>query len=150
MRPRRSVRSRAPQASTPSVRHLMQSVHRTGTKPEKHIREELSRRGLQFNTATRPIAELRLTADLVFLPEKLSVFIGGCFWHGCPNHFRPPLTNSAWWEEKVSETVRRDRRQSVTLNDAGWSVVRVWEHEDPSDAADRIVAAIISRRDNSD
>ena len=150
MRPRRSVRSRAPQPSTPSVRHLMQSVRRTGTKPEKHIGEELFQRGLQFNTDTRPIAELRLTADLVFLPEKLSVFIDGCFWHGCPNHFRPPFTNSDWWEEKVSETVRRDARQSVRLNDAGWSVVRVWEHEDPSEAADRIIAALTSRRGNSD
>ena len=149
MRPRRSVRARAPQASTPGVRHLMQSVRRTGTKPEKHIHEELLRRGLQLSTSARPVAELRLTADMVFLPEKLSVFIDGCFWHGCPDHFKPPLTNSGWWKEKVSETVRRDRRQTATLIDAGWSVVRVWEHEDPSDAADRIVAALTSRRVHS-
>jgi DNA mismatch endonuclease (patch repair protein) len=120
----------------------MQSVRRKGTQPENRIYEELLRRGLQLNTSTRPISEIRVTADLVFPSEKLSVFIDGCFWHRCPDHFKLPLTNRDWWEEKVSETVRRDRRQTAKLNDAGWSVVRVWEHENPSEAADRIVAAL--------
>ena len=143
---RRSVRARAPRASTSSVRHLMQSVPQTGTKPEKCIHEELVRRGLQPITKTRPIADLRVTVDFVFRPEKPCVFIDGCFWHGCPDHFKLPLTNSAWWAEKVSETVQRDRRQTAKLRDAGWLVVRVWEHENPNEAVDRIVAALVSRQ----
>lgn len=137
-----SVRARAPQASTPRVRHLMQAVRQKGTKPEKYIHQELVRRGLQPRTATRPIADMRLTGDFVFPVKRLCVFIDGCFWHGCPDHFKLPITNSAWWAEKVSETVQRDRRQTAKLNDAGWSVVRVWEHENPSKAVDRIVTAI--------
>lgn len=144
--PGRSVRSRAPKASSPRVRHLMQSVRQTGTKPENHIHEELLSKGLHPNTATRPIPEVRATADFVFPAEKLSVFIDGCFWHRCPKHFKLPLTNRDWWEEKVSETVRRDRRQTAALNDAGWSVVRVWEHENPSKATDRIAAALSLRQ----
>ena len=142
----RSVRARAPKASSPRVRHLMKSVRQTGTKPENHIHEELLRRGLQLQTSTRPISEIRLTADFVFPSEKLSVFIDGCFWHGCPDHFKLPLTNRDWWEEKVSETVRRDRRQTAKLNDAGWSVVRIWEHETPSAAVDKIIAALSPRQ----
>ena len=70
MMPGRSVRYRAPKASSPRVRHLMQSVRQTGTKPENHIHEELLSKGLQPNTATRPIPEIRVTADLVFPSVK--------------------------------------------------------------------------------
>lgn len=146
MRQKKSVRARAPSASTQGVRLLMQSVRQKETKPEMRIYEELVHRGLHPIPSSRPVEDLRITGDLLFRPENLCVFVDGCFWHGCPDHFKLPLTNSAWWAEKVSETVERDHRQTAKLRQAGWLVLRVWEHEKPSNAADKIVAALTSSR----
>lgn len=70
----------------------------------------------------------------------------GCFWHGCPLHGTWPKRNADFWREKIEANVRRDRETDASLVDAGWASVRVWEHEDAQEAADRIVAIVRSRR----
>lgn len=40
--------------------------------------------------------------------------------------------------EKLAANVARDRDTEDRLTAAGWTVVRVWEHEDPVSAADRV------------
>lgn len=149
MREKRSVRARAPQASSPRVRHLMQSVRQGGTDPEAKLHSELRQRGLQPATDTRPVKALRITPDFVFVEERVCVFVDGCFWHGCPEHFTLPSSNSAWWREKLAETTRRDQRQSANLTKAGWLVLRVWEHESLADAADSVAEAITARSQHS-
>jgi DNA mismatch endonuclease (patch repair protein) len=57
------------------------------------------------------------------------VFVDGCFWHGCPLHFLSPKTHSSWWEEKIQDNRARDERQQRQLEERGWVVVRLWEHE---------------------
>lgn len=66
------------------------------------------------------------------------MFVDGCFWHCCPEHGTDPATNSTYWRAKLSSNVERDRRQTHALSEAGWTVLRVWEHECPEDAV-RIV-----------
>lgn len=69
------------------------------------------------------------------------MFVDGCFWHLCPEHGNVPKANRDWWQEKLERNVRRDRDTDAQLLDAGWTVVRVWEHElraDPVAAADRV------------
>ncbi len=61
--------------------------------------------------------------------RQVSIFVDGCFWHGCPLHFQVPKSNSGWWQEKIEDNMRRDGRQSARLRSAGWMVVRLWEHE---------------------
>jgi DNA mismatch endonuclease (patch repair protein) len=70
------------------------------------------------------------------------VFVDGCFWHGCPEHGTRPRANSRYWDAKIEVNRRRDRVQTAALERAGWTVVRVWEHEDSASAADRITRAI--------
>lgn len=67
--------------------------------------------------------------DFVFLKEKIAVFIDGCFWHGCPKHFRLPATNVQYWVEKIQGNVSRDRQITRELKKKGWIVFRFWEHE---------------------
>jgi DNA mismatch endonuclease (patch repair protein) len=57
------------------------------------------------------------------------VFVDGCFWHGCPEHFRQPATNSGFWHDKIARNRSRDVRVTRALTDAGWKVLRFWEHE---------------------
>ncbi len=72
--------------------------------------------------------------DFVFKREKVAVFVDGCFWHGCPEHLRRPVSNWAYWFAKINKNISRDRETSKRLRMLGWTVVRLWEH-DLKDAA---------------
>ena len=73
------------------------------------------------------------------------MFCDGCYWHGCPDHGSWPLANATWWRTKIETTRERDRDTDAQLAGNGWQVVRVWEHEPPEEAADRIEALVRAR-----
>ncbi len=85
---------------------------------------------------------MRRRADIVFGPAKVAVYVDGCFWHSCPEHATVPKNNREWWVEKLAANVARDRDTDRQLREAGWEVVRVWEHEDMEVAADRVMRAV--------
>jgi DNA mismatch endonuclease (patch repair protein) len=118
---------------------------RRDTGPEVQLRRELHRRGLRFRVERRPLPGLRSTADIVFTRARLAVYVDGCFWHSCPEHGTMPAANREWWAKKLARNRTRDLATDQALTDAGWRVVRVWEHEDARDAADRIEQIV--RRD---
>jgi len=126
---RNSIRSRAPKSSTAIVRRVMVANVGNSLKPERVLRSALRRAGLRFHQNRRPIPRLRCEADVVFVTAKVCVFVDGCFWHGCPEHFTCPKTNSSWWQEKIRSTRLRDRRQRIDLAMSGWTVLRFWEHD---------------------
>ncbi|MER6626299.1 very short patch repair endonuclease [Streptomyces sp. NPDC000931] len=99
------------------------------TGPEIALRRELHRRGLRFRLQ-RGVAP-RCTADLVLPRFRVAVFVDGCFWHGCPVHgpksFKGP--NSDLWAKKIEANRVRDQRNTRAAEEAGWTVVRVWECE---------------------
>ncbi len=115
------------------------------TAPEVALRSELHHRGLRFRKHVAPLAGLRCRADVVFSRAKVAVFVDGCFWHRCPEHATFPKANADWWRMKLAQTVERDERNNAALAEAGWLVIRVWEHEDPRPAADRVQRAVASR-----
>ena len=57
-----------------------------------------------------------------------------------------PKANAAWWRKKLEANVERDRRTDQALRDRGWTVIRVWEHESVTDAAERIEQAVTAGR----
>jgi len=67
--------------------------------------------------------------DFVFPRLKITVFIDGCFWHGCPRHCRMPSTNKKYWNEKIEKNKIRDAKVTKALKVKGWQVIRIWEHE---------------------
>ncbi|MEV8548895.1 very short patch repair endonuclease [Streptomyces glaucescens] len=136
-------------ASSAARRRNMQAIRSRDTKPERLIRRLVHAKGLRYRVAARPLPDLRRTADLVFRPAKVAVFIDGCYWHGCPEHYVPPRTNSGYWSEKVLRNVKRDRDTDQKLKEAGWLVLRFWEHEPSDDCADEIVLAVLNRRKRS-
>jgi len=124
--------------TSPAIRKTMQGNRSRDTKPELRVRSILHRRGLRYRVAARPIPSVRRTADVVFTKARVAVFVDGCFWHGCPEHYRRPASNVEYWDAKVLRNVARDREVDRLLTEAGWSVVRVWEHEAPAEVADRV------------
>jgi DNA mismatch endonuclease (patch repair protein) len=88
----------------------------------------------------------RRRVDIVFGPSKVAVFVDGCFWHGCEEHCpRPPKVNTWYWPAKIARNQARDADTSVRLAEAGWIVLRVWEHE-PVDASAARIADVVERR----
>jgi DNA mismatch endonuclease (patch repair protein) len=81
----------------------------------------------------------------VFTRAKIAVFVDGCFWHGCPAHHTVAKTNADFWAAKVGGNQSRDRETDRLLTEAGWLVVRVWEHEAADAAAQRVLDAWRSR-----
>ncbi|MBM4795038.1 very short patch repair endonuclease [Streptomyces sioyaensis] len=133
-------------ASSAARRRNMQAIRSRDTKPEQRIRRLVHAQGLRYRVSARPLPDLRRTADMVFRPAKVAVFIDGCYWHGCPEHYVPPRTNSGYWSEKVTRNVTRDRDTDQQLTSAGWLVLRFWEHEPAELCADKIATTVIQRR----
>src|SRR4051812_7764180 len=117
----------------------MEANRRTDTTPERLLRSELHARGRRFRKDCRFVAAGRpVRPDLVFTRARVAVFVDGCFWHRCPQHATTPRANAAFWREKLDRNVARDRAADLALAEAGWTVVRVWEHEAIAHAADRV------------
>jgi DNA mismatch endonuclease, patch repair protein len=124
----------------------MSKLGRRDTLPERAIRSELHRRGLRFRVDRAPLPGLRSRADVVFGPARVAVYVDGCFWHSCPEHGTRPKANAEWWERKLDRNQERDRETDRVLAEHGWEVVRIWEHEDPVAAVDRIETTVRGRR----
>jgi len=126
----------------------MVSNRRTDTEPEKALRSALFRAGVRFRKDYLiECADLRVRADVAIIGRRVAVFVDGCFWHRCPEHGSDPKTNAEFWAEKLDRNVVRDRRVDAALRKSGWTVVRVWEHESPDDAASRVLDALNGRQE---
>ena len=120
----------------------MQGNRKRDTRPELALRRELHRRGLRYRVDASPLPGLRCRADIVFTRPRVAVFVDGCFWHSCPEHGTRPSTNAVYWKAKIGRNVERDRRNDAHLSAEGWTVIRVWEHEDPAIAAQQIIGVL--------
>lgn len=116
----------------------MSRLARKDTTPEVALRRELHRRGLRYRVQLPVPGNRRRRIDVAFTRCKVAVFVDGCYWHGCPEHGTSPKANSEWWQWKFSRNKARDEDTNRHLTELGWVVIRVWEHESPDAAADRI------------
>lgn len=136
-------------ASSREVRASMQGNKSRDTGPEIRLRSLLHANGLRYRVSTRPLPDVARTADIVFPGAHVAVFVDGCYWHGCASHYRAPATNSEFWREKISGNQRRDLATNRLLEEAGWTVIRAWEHEDPTDVAERVMDTVQSSKDQN-
>lgn len=124
---------------TPAQRRLnMSRIRGKNTKPEIRLRSALHLQGLRFRLHRK---DLPGSPDIVFMKQKIAVFVDGCFWHGCPEHAVQPDTNGKFWRQKIEANRMRDVDASRQLTSLGWTVIRVWEHEVKQDVS-RVVDAI--------
>lgn len=118
----------------------MKSNRRRDTKPELVIRRLLHAQGLRYRVDVPLDFDRRRRADIVFPAARLVVFIDGCFWHGCQEHYTVPVTNADFWSAKRAKNMSRDEETTERLTQSGWTVKRYWEHEDPIAVVDDIEA----------
>lgn len=133
-----------------SLSRKMSTLARRDTDAEMKLRRALHALGLRYRVQLPIPTSRRRTIDVAFTRAHLAVFVDGCFWHACPDHGARPRTNSEWWRWKLGRNTDRDRDTDRLLVEAGWEVLRVWEHEDPDEAALRVRRAYLRRISNSD
>lgn len=140
------ARRRSFPETTAQQRQRMSAQRRKGTAPELAIRSALHSRGLRYRV-DHPLPGMpRRRADLLFPGPRVAVMVDGCYWHGCPAHGNIPHTNTDYWAPKIAHNRARDADTDRRLGELGWQVVRVWEHENTDEAADRIERTVLERR----
>lgn len=121
----------------------MRANRRTGTKPEIALRSALHRLGYRYRKDFRlDLGSMKVRPDIVFTARKVAVFVDGCFWHVCPEHGRQPTTNEWYWAPKLRRNMERDRAADVALAEAGWRVVRLWEHVTLEDSVTAVTSVL--------
>jgi DNA mismatch endonuclease (patch repair protein) len=114
----------------------MSRVRNRDTDLERALRSALHRRGMRFR---KHVSALPGRPDLVLSRTRLAVFVDGDFWHG----YRFPAWEhklSEFWRQKISLNRRRDVKNFRALRRAGWTVLRLWQHE-----IERDLAACVAR-----
>ena len=115
---------------TPSQRsYCMSRVKGKDTSLEKIMRSELHKRGYRYR---KHVKNLPGRPDLVFVKQKVVVFIDGDYWHG----YRFPQWKNkltSFWREKIGKTRERDKKNFAKLRRKGWRVIRIWGHQIKND-----------------
>lgn len=106
----------------------MQAVKGKGTRLEKRLWAMLA--GMGLKGWKKNVETISGKPDVVFAAKRVAVFIDGCFWHGCPRCQRKlPVTNREYWKRKIERNVELAQMHNELLQQDGWTVVRIWEHE---------------------
>lgn len=125
----------------------MRGNRRRDTRPELRLRRALHARGLRYRVdypVTTPTGRVRV--DIAFPRWRIAVFVDGCFWHGCPDHGTEPRHNAEYWRTKIARNRQRDQRNSEGLINAGWTILRLWEHEPVEHGVASVHEAIARKR----
>jgi len=104
---------------------IMSRIRGRDTKPEISFRKALWHAGLRGWRVHYGPHKI----DIAFVGRRIAIFLDGCFWHGCPKHYKKPKTGKGYWIPKIEKNRRRDRKTTRTLETEGWRVVRIWEHD---------------------
>jgi DNA mismatch endonuclease, patch repair protein len=126
----------------------MQKQRSRDTTPEMAIRRRLHAMGLRYRLHRQIVPGTRRTVDIVFGPARVAVDVRGCFWHG-HGHSGSSSSNASYWAQHLARNIERDKDTESRLREAGWTVMIVWECEDPDAAAARVAQAVTSSSSSS-
>lgn len=130
----------SPPPSSDNVRNTMRANRGRDTGPERKVRAALREAGLGGYRLNWKRAPGR--PDIAYPGRRTAIFVHGCFWHRCPICSPPnPKQHSEFWTRKFELNVARDARKRTELEEAGWLVLEVWEH-DVRERLDEVVARI--------
>jgi len=120
----------------------MSRIRSKNTKPELALRKAVYAQGGRFRVH---VGDLPGRPDLANKRARVSVFVDGCFWHGCRRHFRVPRTRSRFWKEKIDRN-RSTRDRVLRSYGKDWQVIEIFEcrlREDLAGEARRVASALL-------
>lgn len=133
------INSARPTPKSEAVSNRMRGIGTKRTAVEKRARSVLRLQKIKYKGNVKSLPG---SPDLVITDLGLAIFVNGCFWHGCPRCYTSPKHNRAWWDKKISNNQRRDRRVIRKLRDQGYAVLNLWEHDSEERMKTRIRGAI--------
>ena len=105
---------------------IMSRIRGKNTRPEQIMRAYLKSRRFKFYEHQR-IRGYRV--DFVIPSRRIALFVDGCFWHACPQCFKKPKSNTNYWNKKIKDNCKRDKRINRIIRKEGYSVKHIWEHQ---------------------
>jgi DNA mismatch endonuclease (patch repair protein) len=105
---------------------MMSGIRGKNTRPEMFVRQFLHGQGFRYRLHVK---NLPGSPDIVLPKWLVAIFVHGCFWHrheGC-RFSTTPATHAERWLGKFEDNIARDRRNTIALVSAGWSVIILWE-----------------------
>ena len=120
------INSARPTPKSEAVSNRMRGIGTKRTAVEKRARSVLRLQKIKYKGNVKSLPG---SPDLVIPAFNLAIFVNGCFWHGCPRCYTAPKHNRKWWNQKISNNRRRDRRVIRKLRNQGYSVLNLWEHD---------------------
>lgn len=138
----------SPKPASDDVSRRMSVTPQKDTSAEMAIRKRLHSMGLRYRVDYPVLKKPRRVADIVFTGIQIAVFVDGCFWHGCPDHGTWPKNNADFWRNKILANQVRDKDTNDRLKELGWTVIRIWEHDDPENAARKIARSVTAAKNN--
>ena len=136
------INSARPTPKSEAVSNRMRGIGTKRTTVEKRARSVLRLQKIKYKGNVKSLPG---SPDLVIPAFNLAIFVNGCFWHGCPRCYTSPKHNRKWWNQKISNNRRRDRRAIRKLRNQGYSVLNLWEHDSDERMKIRISGAINHR-----
>jgi DNA mismatch endonuclease (patch repair protein) len=104
---------------------IMSRIRGDNTKPEIMMMSHLEAMAIRYEYQPK----MEGKPDFYLPGYEIALFVDGCFWHGCPKHFKLPKTNKAFWKNKIDRNKERRKEVRRALRKLGIKVVRVWEHD---------------------
>ena len=109
---------------------IMANIRSTNTSLEtsfcKLLSAEVYPMGLRYR---RNYKNLPGRPDIVFIKNKLAIFLDGDFWHGYNFKLNSHRLPKKYWLQKIQNNIARDKKINRELKKQGWQVVRAWEHD---------------------
>ena len=125
---------------------VMSRIRGKNTAIELLVFSSLRKRSVYFQ---RHYDGIRGRPDIALPRKKIAVFIDGDFWHGWKFKTNKRLKSNQYWNDKITNNIRRDTNNRKALRLSGWKVLRVWEHEIEADlnmSVDKIINFITKSR----
>ncbi len=110
-------------------KYNMSRIRATDTTPEILLRKALWHKGWRYR---KNYTKLPGKPDIVFIRQKIAIFVDGDFWHARGHHDKPGeqiASNQSYWQKKLARNVERDREVNDELTESGWLVLRFWESD---------------------
>jgi len=118
----------------------MSQIKSENTKPELFFFSALDKLKIKYkkhyNLPGKP--------DIAFPKKKIAVFINGEFWHG--RKFAGEKNKySEFWVNKISENIKRDKKNYNLLKLRGWKVIKIWDKDikkTPGKSVEKVISSL--------
>lgn len=114
--------------TTQTRSRLMRKMHSKDTQAELIFRKALWKLGFRYR---KNYKNLPGSPDIVFLKNRLVIFIDGEFWHGYDwDKTRDTIkSNRDYWVQKIERNMDRDKKVNLQLAESNWTIFRFWSRE---------------------